>query len=163
MKNHTKIQLLPVVTILALTACSSVEDITYNYPHVSNLANTECLNSYTDNFVIDRDSSHGTFEMTLKGTTAICKFTSLYYPCDYGKVNIKVSYDEGILKIIEYPSYDYADCLCETDATFIVENIPYNDFILKLYHGDTNGEFDDNNPKYTGKITFINGSLSTPY
>lgn len=154
---------LSIIAILTLSACSSVEDITYNYPYISNLTNTECLSSHTDTYNRDSDTGNGTFEMTLKERTGICRFTSLDYPCDFGKVNIKVSYADGVLKIVEYPSSDNADCRCETDASFIIENIPDNDFILKIYHADMNGKFNENNPTYTGKVNLVDGGLSIPY
>ena len=49
--------------------------------------------------------------------------------------------------LIEYPTADKADCRCEIDASFIIENIPQNDFILKIYHGDTHGNYNIDNPK----------------
>ena len=163
MKYDIIIKMITVTVILALTACSSVDDITSNYPYISKLTNTECIKAFTHNSEIDSDTDHGTFKMTLEGTPAKCKFTSLYYPCDFGKVNIKVSYKEGVLSIVEYPSSDKADCRCETDATFIVENIPYGDFILKIYHGDINGKFNEDSPKYIGKIELVDVGLSIPY
>ena len=78
----------------------------------------------------------------------ICRFNSLQYPCDFGKVNINVSYSNKTLTIVEFPSSDQADCLCEVDASFVIENLPDVDFIIKVYHGDTFGNYNADKPKF---------------
>lgn len=153
-----------LLTVLALASCSASEDVTFKYPYLSMLSNTECLN------VIDAESAqsraengNGYFEMVLEGTTAKCKFISLDYPCDFEKVNVNVTYNKGTLSIVEYPSSDKADCRCETNAAFSIKNIPEEDFILKIYHGDTTGNFIEETPKYTGRFNIMNGSITIPY
>lgn len=153
-----------VLTILVFASCSGTEDIAFRHPYLYKPDNTECL-KYIDADLtqIQADDGNGSFEMILEGTTAKCKFISLDYPCDFEKVNIKITYHEGTLTIIEHPSSDNADCRCETDATFSILNIPEEDFILKIYHGDTSGRFKEEAPKYTGRFNVRDGSLTIPY
>ncbi len=67
------------------------------------------------------------------------------------------------MTIIEYPSSDTADCRCEIDAFFTIANIPQNGFILKIYHGDTEGNYDVDNPKYVGYVNIDNNKISVRY
>ena len=163
--KHSIFQLMAISFIfIALNSCSSMEDIAVQYPYISNLVNTDCLSHRDiDNTENRSENNNGTFEMIFEGQIAKCKFTSLDYPCDYGQVNVKITYNEGIMTIIEYPSYDGADCRCEIDASFTIENIPQNDFILKIYHGDTEGNYDNATPKYVGNVEVCNTKISVRY
>lgn len=67
------------------------------------------------------------------------------------------------MTIVEYPSSDTADCRCEIDATFTIENIPHNEFVLKIYHGDTNGNYNKTALKYEGRINPAEGKIMIPY
>ena len=156
--------LIAVMAVWLMSSCSSTEGVTAQYPYISSLANTNCLSHIdTDNDFSRGSDATGIFEMTVDGTTAHCKFTSLDYPCDFEKVNISVTYSEGVMTLVEYPSSNSADCRCETDATFIIKNIPENEFILQIYHGDINGEINKDAPKFIGKVQPTNGSLTIPY
>lgn len=153
-----------IMLIFMLSSCSSVEDITLQHPYLSQLTNTECLNSKDIDYSQSRsDDSNGSFEMVFEGNTAKCKFTSLEYPCDFEKVNVNVFYSEGVLTIVEYPSSDKADCRCEISASFLIENVPQLDFILKIYHGDTTGRFNPDKPLYEGEISLSDGKITFPY
>lgn len=143
--------------ILILCSCSSIEDIVSRNPQLYQLRNSECLTTYTDgeNYIDGEDNAqygYGTFQMLYREdlTTCDCKFNSLNYPCDFGKVNVDVHFSNGILTIVEYPSSDMADCKCQVDASFTIKNLPLEDFQLKVYHGDTSGKYNPDKPKYIG-------------
>lgn len=147
------------MTILTLTinSCSSVEGLVSQPPRLYQLRNTECLIAYSDTDDVsggDDNSQYGycTFQMTYREdlTTCDCKFNALSYPCDFGKVNIVITYNEGVLTIVEYPSFDSADCRCPVDAEFTINNLPVEDFVIKIYHGDTSGEYNPDKPRYVG-------------
>lgn len=91
------------------------------------------------------------------------RFTSLDYPCDFGMVNVRMTYDSGVLTVVEYPSHDNTDCRYETEASFIIENVPEGDLMLRIYHGDTSGRYDVGTPGYSGRIEFVGGRMSVPY
>lgn len=148
------------VLITTLFSCTSVEDAAYGYPYVSELENTGCIVHMDDD---DTDGGRGRFEMIRDGDKARCRFTSLDYPCDFGLVNVRVTYGNGVLTIVEYPSHDNADCRCETEASFIIENVPESDLMLRIYHGDTSGRFDVGTPGYSGRIELAGGRMSVPY
>lgn len=78
-------------------------------------------------------------------------------------MNVKIAYNEGGIILIEYPTSDKSDCRCEIDASFTIENIPQNDFILKIYHGDTHGNYNIDNLKYEGRINQTDGKIVIPY
>ena len=148
----------------ALSSCSSMEDAVMQNPYISYLENTGCLSHWdTDNAESRSEVNKGSFEMLFEEQVAKCKFTSLEYPCDYEQVNVKITYNEGIMIIIEYPSSDKADCRCEIDASFTIENMPKNDLILKIYHGDTQGNYDSASPKYEGLINKTDCKILIPY
>ena len=163
--KHIIIQLVAIyLASIALSSCSSMEEAAIQNPYISNLGNTGCLSHWdTDNAESRSEVNNGTFEMIFDGEDAKCKFTSLEYPCDYEQVNVKITYNEGIMIIIEYPSSDKADCRCEIDASFTIENMPKNDFILKIYHGDTQGNYDNASPKYEGLINQTDCKILIPY
>ena len=163
--KHPILQLMPISFIfIALNSCSSMEDIAVQYPYISNLINTDCLSHRDIEDTENRsENNNGTFEMIFEGQIAKCKFTSLDYPCDYEQVNVKIAYNEGGMILIEYPTADKADCRCEIDASFIIENISQNDFILKIYHGDTHGNYNIDNLKYEGRINQTEGKIVIPY
>lgn len=148
--------------LITLMSCSTTESLTPNYPYLSQLANTPCLNSKASGleYVIDNST---TFEMKITDTTAECVFKSLQYPCDFEKVNVDISYDNGTITVIEYPSSDLADCLCEVDATFTIEDIPRNSFILKIYRANTQGEYDPDKPTLEKLIEVKNCFLLFQY
>ena len=127
--KHLIIQFMAIILgSTALSSCSSMEDIALQNPYISNVEDTGCLSHWdTDNAEGRSEVNNGTFEMIFDGKDAKCKFTSLEYPCDYEQVNVKITYNEGIMIIIEYPSSDKADCRCEIDASFTIENMPKND------------------------------------
>ena len=125
--KHLIIQLVAIyLASIALSSCSSMEEATIQNPYISNLGNTGCLSHWdTDNAESRSEVNNGMFEMIFDGEDAKCKFTSLEYPCDYEQVNVKITYNEGIMIIIEYPSSDKADCRCEIDASFYPELHPH--------------------------------------
>lgn len=164
MKLFIKLQVITIVLVLALTSCSSMEEVISKNPYLSQITNTECLGIADTDAPQNRgNGTHGSFEMIMDGTTAQCRFMSLEYPCDFEKVNINISFNDGVLTIVEYPSSDEADCRCEIDATFIINDLPDTDFMLKIYHGDTNGNFNIAAPKFSGRVRVKDGSFSTPY
>lgn len=159
--------LLPIavlITTVGLTSCSSTEDLNIKYPYPYMLSNTECLSNINTEYTQNKtDDNNGIFEIILDGSTARCRFISLEYPCDFGKVNINIIYNDGVLTIVEYPSSDKADCHCEIDAMFSILNMPDKDFILKIYHGDITGSYNKKSPQYEGKITINNHAITIPY
>lgn len=157
MKRFLCYVVLMTVLILTLNSCSSVEELISQNPQLYHLQNTECLTAYADCEDDSDDESngqyrYGTFQMTYRENPTICdcKFNSLNYPCDFGKVNIKITYSEGTLTIVEYPSSDTADCKCQVDASFTLKDLPLDDFQLKIYHGDTSGNYNPNKPMHIG-------------
>lgn len=163
--KHLTIQLTVItLTSIVLSSCSSTEDTVIQNPYISNLRNTGCISHCdTDNTESRREDNNGSFVMLFERQLSRCKFSSLEYPCDYERVNVKVTYNEGTLTIVEYPSSDAADCRCNIDVSFTIENMPQNDFILKIYHGDTKGNYDNANPKYEGRINPAEGKIMIPY
>ena len=157
---------LIVITLasIASTSCSSMEDTVIQNPLISNLANTGCI-SHWDSVNTESRSEvrKGSFEMFFDGQAAECRFISLDYPCDFWKVNVRTIYSSGPLTIIEYSTFDEAACRCEVDASFTIENIPQNEFVLKIYHGDTDGNYNIAAPKFSGRVRVKDGSFSTPY
>lgn len=101
--------------------------------------------------------------MKITGNTAECVFKSLQYPCDFEKVNVEVSSNNRTIKVIEYPSSDLADCLCEVDATFNIEDLPGDSFILKIYRANTQGEYDPEKPTLEKVIEVNNCFLLFQY
>ena len=163
--KHLIIQFMAITLgSIALSSCSSMEDVAIQNPYISNLGNTGCLSHLdTDNAESRSEVNKGSFEMLFEEQVAKCKFTSLDYPCDYEQVNVKITYNNGTMTIIEYPSSDTADCRCEIDASFTIENIPQNGFILKIYHGDTQGNYNIFNLKYEGRINQTDCKILIPY
>lgn len=159
------IQLIAIILVsIVSNSCSSMEDAVIQNPYISNLENTGCISHWdTDNAESLSEVNKGSFEMLFEGHITRCKFTSLEYPCDYEQVNVKVTYNDGTITIIEYPSSDTADCRCNIDAIFNIENMPQNDFILKIYHGNTEGNYDNATPKYEGRINQTDGKIIIPY
>lgn len=159
------IQLTAIILVsIVSSSCSSMEDAVIQNPYISNLENTDCISHWdTDNAESRSEVNKGSFEMLFEGQITRCKFTSLEYPCDYEQVNVKVTYNDGTITIIEYPSSDTADCRCNIDATFNIENMPQNDFILKIYHGNTEGNYDNTTPKYEGRINQTDGKIIIAY
>lgn len=151
-----------ILPILALTSCSSVEDMALQPSYISQLNDTGCLSN--NDFLQSRsDYNFGSFEMEFNGSTAKCKFTSLLYPCDFGRVNVNVISGEGMLTIVEYPSSDKANCLCEVNASFLIENIPQQDFILTIYHACPNGAYNPDQPMYQGLVSLSQGKVTIGY
>lgn len=162
--KHLIIQLIAILASITLSSCSSMEDVAIQNPYISNLGNTGCLSHWDTDIAESRgEINNGTFEMIFEEKVAKCKFTSLEYPCDYEQVNVKITYNEGIMIIIEYPSSDKADCRCEIDASFTIENVPQNDFILRIYHGDTQGNYNNTALKYEGRINQTDCKILIPY
>ncbi len=150
-----------IIATMAVS-CSRMEEITSKYPTINNLKNTECKAQeleivYSDASEPDSDFEHGTIQIWCGDIPmkVICRFNSLQYPCDFGKVNINVSYSNKTLTIVEFPSSDQADCLCEVDASFVIENLPDEDFIIKVYHGDTFGNYNADKPNFVGDTKSI--------
>ena len=163
--KHLTIQLIVItLTSIASSSCSSMEDAVIQNPYISNLANTGCI-SHWDSVNTESRSEvrKGSFEMFFDGQTAECRFISLDYPCDFWKVNVRTIYSTGTLMIIEYSTFDEASCRCKVDASFTIENIPQNEFVLKIYHGDTNGNYNKTTPKYEGRINPAEGKIMIPY
>ncbi len=160
-----------IIQLIAITlasvvssSCSSTEDAVIQNPYISNLGNTGCISHWdTDNAESRSEVNKCSFEMLFEGQVTRCKFTSLVYPCDYEQVNVKVTYTDGTMTIVEYPSSDTADCRCEIDANFTIENMPQNIFILKIYNGDTNGNYNKTTPKYEGRINPADGKIRILY
>lgn len=166
---YTIVLALPIII---LASCSSAEEAISPNPELYQLSNTECL-PYTvrsngaPGSDGDEQLGQSTFQMNFGDdpSTCDCKFNSLDYPCDFGKVNIKISYADGTLTIVEYPSSDMADCRCPVDAAFSIKNLPQGEFRLKIYRGDTSGKYNPGKPKYEGSIKPVADrvSIKIPY
>lgn len=158
--------LLLFSTASIVISCSSMDDISMKYPTISAIKNTECeCPTIFDAIPIDnQDDNDGCiFKMTKEGSTAKCTFISLQYPCDFGHVNIEVAYENNIMTIVEYPSSDLADCRCKIDVSFSLENMPQQDFLLKIYRGNTDGQYNANYPKCIKKISFYDNQIELSY
>ncbi len=162
MKLRTDIMCACVVALSALSSCSSAGDLILRYPYLSQLSNTECLNSRSDGND-DYYRRRTTFEMNISDNTAKCSFKALYYPCDFEKVNVDISYADGILTIVEYPSSDMADCICEVDTSFNIEDLPGSKFLLKVYRGNTDGQYNKDYPILSEIIEVRDGVVIFPY
>lgn len=56
--------LISILLIFILSSCSSAEDITLQHPYLSQLNNTECLNSKDIDFSQSRsEDSNGSFKL----------------------------------------------------------------------------------------------------
>lgn len=157
-----KLNALIMIIAAMAVSCSSVEDLTSKYPTVNHLENTGCkahelVIADSDASDSDADFEHGTIQIWCGNIPmkVICRFNSLQYPCDFGKVNIQVSYSDKTLTIVEFPSAVQADCLCEVDASFVIENLPDEDFIIKVYHGDASGNYNADKPAFVGDTKSI--------
>ncbi len=63
---------------IALSSCSSMEDVAIQNPYISNFGNTGCrLHWNTDNAESRSEVNKGSFEMFFEEQVAKCKFTSL--------------------------------------------------------------------------------------
>lgn len=169
MRNLIKQASTAILSVLLLASCSSSEDNaieTTVSPTVALLSDAGCLNGRSDMNAASRaDEADGcTFEMALDGTVAQCKFTNLVYDCNYGKVNVKVSFKDNVLSIVEYPSDEGVDCLCRTNAEFTINDIPDKDFTLKIYAGETaTGKYNAANPRYAGRVVVKDGGIKVAY
>lgn len=65
MKSSVNMTVITIIMLIfMLSSCSSVEDITLQHPYLSQLTNTECLNSKDIDYSQSRsDDSNGSFEM----------------------------------------------------------------------------------------------------
>lgn len=155
--------------VVPLASCSSSEDLLACNPSITQLTSSGCLitnsglNDRLDDEGADKLFCNTTFEMRITRNDAECSFKSLEYPCDFEKVNVEVFFEDKTLTIIEYPSSDMADCRCKVDANFNIKNIPSDSFELKIYHGNTNGEYNKNLPKLLEVVHVMNGSVIFPY
>lgn len=162
MKHFFYLPIGAILPILALASCSSAEEMALQPSYISQLNDTGCLNN--SDFLQSRsDYNFSSFEMEFDGNKAKCKFKSLIYPCDFGRVNVNVISSEGMLTIVEYPSSDKANCLCEVNASFLIENIPQQDFILTIYHAGPNGMYNPAQPMYQGKVAPSQGKVTIGY
>lgn len=167
-----------ILMLACLGSCSTVEELVEKEndtpenpaklnPIISDLLNSDCLGElymdYQD--TLWGGESLGTFEMIIEDNKAKCKFTSLVYFCLFGKVMIDVKYKDDTMIIVEYcSSKNPTDCLCETNASFTIENIPDKDFNLKIYSGRYHtGEYDENRPVYSGRVILADGGIKVPY
>ncbi|MDE6231335.1 MAG: hypothetical protein K2M37_06915 [Muribaculaceae bacterium] len=160
--RFTVIFVIASFMLITLGACSSSEDLIPSSPHLSQLQNTGCLDSGFGDFETENDD-FSTFEMKIEGKTAECFFNSLKYPCDFENVNVIVTYENETMTIIEYPSSDLADCICDVDVSFQIEDLPEGNFILKIFRANTNGEYNKDYPKLTETINVKDGSYNFPY
>lgn len=158
MLNKIQLAIIAVIAIAIMESCSSTEDVVYSQPYLFNLHNTECLNALPDLTDASRASESGTsFIIDINGTTAKCQFLSLEYPCDFEKVNVKASFSDNVLTIVEYPSSDKADCICEVNASFIIKELPSTNFTLRIFRGDTSGNCHADRPEYEDSVNIQSG------
>lgn len=140
---------------LLLFSCSSVEE-----PACRDTSNPEgvrvvnILSSTDDN---ESDFVYGTIQVWCGDVPmkCICLFHALKYPSDYGKVNIKATYSDKVLTLVEYPSSDKSENFCIVNASCTIENIPDEDFIIKVYHGDIYGNYNADKPNFVGDTKSI--------
>lgn len=162
MKLRTNIFYVAVFMVAALSSCSSTEGLSSHYPYLSQLSNSKCLNSRA----LDDEESNDTdayFEMKITGNTAECLIKSLKLTCGFGLVNVDVSFNDGIMTIVVYPASGVMmDCLCEVDTNFKIEELPEGNFILKLYNGYGEGEYNKDYPMITEVIKVENGTVTFP-
>ena len=173
----------PVLLLIAcLSSCSTVEDFVQEeeiekenepiIPNISNLLMSKCLALSDLDFMevlgedeeIEDMEDGGYFEMVINGKSAKCKFGSQTVSCEL-PFKFNVFYKDGTLVIVVYPVAEaWANCICEHDYSFSIENIPQKDFMLKIYKGkNKTGEYDENKPSYTGKVVLADGGLKIPF
>lgn len=157
-----------LTTAFIAISCSSIDDLCVRYPTISSINNTECeCPTLLSAIILDShdeiESDQCIFSMTKDGSIAKCSFTALQYPCDFGQVNIDVTYENDIMTIVEYPSSDLADCRCKMDVSFFIENMPQHDFLLKIYRGNTHGQYDNHYPNCVKKISYSDAQVEFAY
>lgn len=161
-----------LIAAIAMTAslisCSSSENALSGPVYVSNVSDAGCLpNSMAKSDAPEsRGWNDGSFEMTIEGSTAKCRFSDVYYNCAFSRVDVKASYADGVLTIIEQPVHEsdlFADCVCSTDVTFDVENIPDEDFMLVIYSANWKGIYDEEHPALKQHISVADKSFRFPY
>lgn len=133
-----------LAALLSMTSCASTEAV-QTPVYLDETSSTPCLpegrsadkNRYTANLEIDmaEDGAH-------------CRFMGLTYSCDFGKVNISATVEDSRIVIVEYPDSDMADCLCTTNADFVLKNLTPGRYQLILYTATPEGRYDENQPYF---------------
>lgn len=160
MKLRTNIFYAAAFMLTVLSSCSSSESLSSHYPYLSHLSNSGCLNSRA---IDDEENNEGDayFEMKITGNTAECLIKSLKLSCGFGAVNVDVSFKDGIMIIVAYPASDVMmDCLCTVDTNFNIEELPEGSFVLKVYRGDSEGEYNKDYPLINEVIKVENGTVT---
>lgn len=161
MKSKFTILYLAAFALISLNSCSDTDEPA-PVPYLSQVQNTECLSSGSRASEVEAHVST-TFEMRISSRTAECLFRSLSYPCDFGMVNVDLFFKDGVMTIVEYPSSDLANCLCKVDASFKINDLPKGSFILKIYRGNSKGEYNKDYPMLTEVIEVKKGTYIFPY
>lgn len=170
-----------IFIIVGMSSCSTVEDIVLPEepkpeekpellgPKIAEIFSSGCLGTPDPDLIeaYGQDNDGGTFEMIIDEGSAKCKFSSLVYSCGQ-KAGVKVSYisyKDGVMTIVEYPLSEWeADCLCEIDVSFTIEDLPKEDFMLKIYRGkNVTGEYDELRPRYSSRVVIADGGIKIPY
>lgn len=165
-------KLLSIIMLLVcMSSCSTTEEFVKDetdseevnpiVPVIKNLLISECLGHPDIDFI----EKYGTndndyFEMKIDGSVAKCKFAKMAAECSW-RLKVNASIKDNTLTIIAYcPNKHLADCECELESTFTIENIPEEDFRLKIYIGKrVTGEYDESRLFYDGKVVVADGAL----
>lgn len=151
-----------------LLSCSENEDLE-NPPvakscTVENLMNTSCKSSpyalAVQKTVDGKEKEmedEEIYSFRLENGRLTGRITDIVYGCDFEKVNVEVSLKGKELTILIYPNYDMADCLCYTDVTFEVKDIPAGKYRLKLVSAPSLELKDMQHVYYDKKVTFAEG------
>ena len=96
----------------------------------------------------------------LTDSGAECHFQNLTHVCDFSNIRVEVDIEGQDLSIREYAEYEseaVADCYCQLDASFFIENLKEGVYNLSIYNSKSTSA----RPYYEGKLNLVEGKETT--
>lgn len=96
----------------------------------------------------------------LTDSGAECHFQNLTHVCGYSNIRVEVDIEGQDLSIREYAEYEseaVADCYCQLDASFFIEDLKEGVYNLSIYNSKSTSA----RPYYEGKLNLDEGKEIT--
>lgn len=154
-----RLSLVIILFVQLLFACSTEENVMKSM-EVSNVSNTSCKQpsnlrttratdgQITNSLLAIESFSNGSLK---------CRIEDLEGSCDMDKINVSGSLSNGKISVVLYKNKEtYADCLCNYDVSFSLDNLVSGKYQIEIYTAKSLQDVSLNNLRYKGTVNLSN-------
>jgi len=138
-KNNLRLSSIAIMVIVALSmisfsACEEKEDNTKK--QAFNIVDSGCKDQENYTKILNDSIEDGAHIEFINGDLYVYH-KNLLVPCDYDTINIKTTFNNTTLTILEEGNNGYVNCICPVDLTYFINDVDRNQISIIIINFDT--------------------------